>query len=128
MKLNEVIPWGRSFEEYRRMFALTDEDLAGRLLGCGDGPASFNAQATARGHAVVSCDPIYAFASAEIERRVHDCYGDLIAQVRNNRDGFVWDDFHDPEHLGRCRLVAMRRFLADFEQGKAESRYVTAAL
>ena len=32
IKLNEVIPWGRSFEEYRRMFALTDEDLAGRIL------------------------------------------------------------------------------------------------
>ena len=35
-KLSEVIPWGRSFEEYRRVFALTDEDLAGRILGCGD--------------------------------------------------------------------------------------------
>jgi hypothetical protein len=29
MKLNEVIPWGRSFEEYARMFALTGEDLGG---------------------------------------------------------------------------------------------------
>ena len=39
IRLNEVIPWGRSFEEYRRMFALSDADLAGRILGCGDGPA-----------------------------------------------------------------------------------------
>jgi hypothetical protein len=39
LRLSEVIPWGRSFEEYRRVFALTDEDLAGRILGCGDGPA-----------------------------------------------------------------------------------------
>jgi hypothetical protein len=39
LRLSEVIPWGRSFEEYRRMFALTDEDLAGRILGCGNGPA-----------------------------------------------------------------------------------------
>ena len=39
IRLNEVIRWGRSFEEYRRMFALTDEDLAGRILGCGNGPA-----------------------------------------------------------------------------------------
>ena len=128
MKLSEVIPWGRSFEEYGGMFALADEDLAGRILGCGDGPASFNAEATARGHAVVSCDPIYASSPAEIERRVEDCYGDLIAQVRSNPDGFVWDHFHGPDHLGRCRLAAMRRFLADFEAGKAEGRYVTASL
>jgi hypothetical protein len=41
MRLNEIIPWGRAFEEYARMFALTDVDLAGDILGCGDGrPAS----------------------------------------------------------------------------------------
>jgi SAM-dependent methyltransferase len=128
IKLNEVIPWGRSFGEYRRMFALSDADLAGRILGCGDGPASFNAEATGLGHAVVSCDPIYAFSPAEIERRVEDCYGDLIAQVRTDPDGFVWDHFHDPDHLGQCRLAAMRSFLADFEAGKAEGRYIMASL
>jgi hypothetical protein len=61
MELREIVPWGRSFEEYRRMFALTESDLAGRTIGCGDGPASFNAEATAAGHAVVSCDPIYSW-------------------------------------------------------------------
>ena len=110
------------------MFALADEDLAGRILGCGDGPASFNAEATALGHAVVSCDPIYACSPAEIEQRVEGAYDHIIALVRRNLDGFVWDHFHDPDHLGRCRLAAMRRFLADFEAGKAEGRYVTAAL
>jgi hypothetical protein len=57
--LEQVVPWGRSFEEYRAMFALSDADLEGRVLGCGDGPASFNAVATQRGANVVSCDPIY---------------------------------------------------------------------
>jgi hypothetical protein len=128
IKLNEVIPWGRSFEEYQRLFCLAGQDLAGRILGCGDGPASFNAEATARGHAVVSCDPLYAFSPAQIERRVQDCYDDLIAQVRRDQAGFVWEEFHDPDHLGRCRVAVMRRFLADFEAGKAQGRYVTAAL
>lgn len=41
-ELDDIVPWGRSFEEYRRMFALSPDDLTGRLLGCGDGPASFN--------------------------------------------------------------------------------------
>jgi hypothetical protein len=34
------------------MFALTGDDLAGAVLGCGDGPASFDAEATALGHRV----------------------------------------------------------------------------
>jgi hypothetical protein len=128
MKLNEVIPWGRSFEEHTRMFALTDEDLAGTILGCGDGPASFNAEATALGHRVVSCDPIYAFSAGEIKRRVEACCDTVVSQVKRHVDEFVWDHFRDPDHLGLCRLAAMRRFLADFESGKREGRYVAASL
>jgi hypothetical protein len=128
MKLNEVIPWGRSFEEYTRMFALSGEDLAGTILGCGDGPASFNAEATARGHRVVSCDPLYAFSACDIERRVEECHDTVISQVKQNPDGFVWSHFRDPDHLGECRLAAMRRFLADFEQGRQEGRYAAASL
>ncbi|MCG6943585.1 MAG: hypothetical protein LJE69_20335 [Thiohalocapsa sp.] len=71
MQLDDIVPWGRSFDEYRAMFALTDADLGGKILGCGDGPASFNAEATARGARVVSADPIYAFTAADISSRIH---------------------------------------------------------
>ncbi len=128
VRLNEVIPWGRSFDEYRRMFDLAERDLAGRVLGCGDGPASFNAEATARGHSVTSCDPIYAFSRAEIERRVTECYDTVIGQVKRQPDDFVWREFRDPDELGRHRLAAMRRFLADYDAGRAEGRYVAALL
>ena len=69
IKLDGVIPWGRSFDEYRRMFALSDADLGGRILGCGDGPASFDTGATVSRHAVIPCDPLYAFSPAEIDVR-----------------------------------------------------------
>ena len=128
VRLSGVIPWGRSLDEYRSMLALTDDDLAGIILGCGDGPASFNAEATALGHRVISCDPIYALPAVEIERRVEECYDVVISQVRNNLAGFVWKHFQDPDRLGACRLAAMRRFLADFEKGKREGRYVAAWL
>jgi predicted N-acetyltransferase YhbS len=128
MNLNEVIPWGRSFQEYRAMFALTAEDLAASILGCGDGPASFNAESAALGHRVVSADPIYSLSAAEIERRVKECYDVVMAQVRRDVDGYVWEHFRDPDHLGACRLAAMRRFLDDFETGRAEGRYVAASL
>ena len=59
--LSSVVPWGRSFDEYVRMFALAESDLESRILGCGDGPASFNVEATRRGATVVSCDPLYQF-------------------------------------------------------------------
>jgi hypothetical protein len=128
MKLNEVVPWGRSLGEYRRMFALTDADLRGRVLGCGDGPASFNAEATALGHAVVSCDPIYAFSGDEIRGRVEACRATIVEQARRSAHRFVWREFADPDALGRARLAAAGRFLADYEAGRASGRYVAAAL
>jgi hypothetical protein len=128
MKLNEVIPWGRSFDEYQRMFGLSDEDLAGRVLGSGDGPASFNAEATANGHSVISCDPLYSFSSAEIESRVQKCYDTVISQVKENAPAFVWDYFQDADDLGRKRLAAMRRFLEDYELGQQQNRYVVGSL
>ena len=40
--LDKVVPWGRSYDEYVSMFGLTGDDLSLSILGCGDGPASFN--------------------------------------------------------------------------------------
>ncbi len=128
MILSNIIPWGRSFDEYRAMFALSDADLEGLLLGCGDGPASFNAEATALGLRVISLDPIYAYCAAEIEARVVTTFDALISQVRAQKDRYVWERFADPDALGEARQKAMRRFLADYETGKRYGRYVPASL
>jgi hypothetical protein len=126
--LNEVVPWGRTMDEYQRMFALDETHFALSLLGCSDGPASFNAEWTARGGRVVSCDPIYNFAAHEIERRVRETYNVILQGVRENYEDFVWHDIASPEALGERRLTAMRGFLDDYETGKREGRYITAAL
>ncbi len=126
--LNEVVPWGRTMDEYQRMFALDEADLSKQILGCGDGPASFNAQWTARGGNIVSCDPLYDFPGDAIEKRVRETFDYMVQAVRENHDDFVWTDIKSPEDLGERRLGAMQRFLADYENGKAENRYLTASL
>jgi len=69
MRLEKVIPWGRSKREYFGMFNLTDECFEKKILGCGDGPASFNAEMTASGGHVISCDPLYEFTGDAIYQR-----------------------------------------------------------
>jgi hypothetical protein len=44
MQLDQVVPFGRSLDEYCQMFALSEDDLARTIIGVGDGPASFNAE------------------------------------------------------------------------------------
>ncbi len=126
--LDQVVPWGRSFEEYGDMFALTADDLACRILGCGDGPASFNADASRRGTAVISCDPIYGFSREEIASRIAATYGQVIEQTRQNHSDFVWEAIPSLEELGRRRMEAMGAFLDDYPAGVAQGRYVEAAL
>lgn len=127
--LDQVVPWGRSFDEYRGMFALADEDLGRRIVGCADGPASFNADATRRGHLVVSCDPIYRFGKTQIEERITATYQQVLDQARRNAHEFVWGaGIRDVEELGAVRMASMRTFLADYEAGKRAGRYVAAAL
>jgi hypothetical protein len=127
-QLSDVVPWGRSFEEYRRMFALAESDLSGRILGCADGPASFNAEATARGHRVTSCDPIYQFSRLEIQNRIRDTYSTIMDQTRANAGEFVWDTIRSIDELGQVRMKAMNTFLADYDAGRYDNRYVAAQL
>ena len=126
--LDDVVPWGRSFDEYRRMFALTEADLRLRILGCADGPASFNAVATARGFRIVSCDPLYRCGAHEIRDRIAVTYDHIMDQTRRNADEFVWDTIGSVEELGRLRMDAMETFLGDFDAGKSAGRYVDAEL
>jgi hypothetical protein len=128
MKLSEIVPWGRTLEEYRSMFNLSEADLHSRILGCGDGPASFNAEMKKLGHTVTSIDPIYQFSAAQIKQRVQETYEPVISQVKQNADRFVWKTFRNADELGRDRLAAMESFCLDYEAGKAEGRYLSQAL
>ncbi|MGF1480170.1 MAG: SAM-dependent methyltransferase [Cyanophyceae cyanobacterium] len=125
--LETVVPWGRSLDEYRRMFNLNPAEF-GTILDCGGGPASFNAEMHQRGERVVSCDPIYQFSRREIAQRIEETYAVVLEAVRANQDRFVWNVISSPEELGRVRMASMKQFLADFPQGVKQGRYVTEAL
>ncbi|MEQ5837819.1 class I SAM-dependent methyltransferase [Marinobacter sp. NFXS9] len=128
MELANVVPWGRSFEEYQAMFGLSEGDLNRRILGCGDGPASFNAEATERGCKVTSCDPVYQFQAEKIRRRIEDVYPDIMAKMQQGADNYIWDSLGGVERLGEVRMKAMSRFLSDFDIGCQQERYVSASL
>ena len=126
--LDQVVPWGRSFKEYRRMFALSDTDLQRRILGCADGPASFNAESTRRGTAVISIDPLYRLDSRTIRDRIAATYDQMLEQAKGNSQQFVWDTIQSVEELGRIRMQAMQALLDDYDLGRRQRRYIDAEL
>lgn len=128
VQLERVIPFGRSFDEYQRMFKLSESDLQQQILGVGDGPASFNAEATQMGYSVVSIDPIYQFSAEEILERFNTVLDDIINQVKATPSDYIWSYHKSPENLRNNRIKAIQRFLEDYENGKQEKRYKTGAL
>ena len=128
MELSNVVPWGRSFNEYKAMFSLNEPDLKITILGCGDGPACFNAELTKAGGNIVSIDPIYQFNAEQIRSRIKQVYPQVMSQVAENLDDFVWKTIANIDELGRVRMQAMERFLNDYQQGKKSGRYMEASL
>ncbi|MDH3694584.1 MAG: class I SAM-dependent methyltransferase, partial [Gammaproteobacteria bacterium] len=127
-ELDDVVPWGRSLEEYVRMFSLTDADLNKKILGCGDGPASFNYELSKIGGSVVSVDPIYQFSRKQIRQRIDETSSQIIEQLHANKKRFTWTQFESPDDVVNQRRKAKDIFLDDFDEGVNQGRYVNAAL
>ena len=128
MKLENVVPFGRTLAEYRAMFSLTPEDEKRRILSAADGPASFNAELRALGRNVVSLDPVYCFSPEEIRSRFDAVVDNIIRQVTESYHDWVWEFHRSPEELRRRRVEALEGFLKDFPEGLQAGRYVTGSL
>ena len=124
----DIVPWGRSFDEYLDMFNLSEDDLARDIVDVGGGPASFNTRMHQRGTPMVSVDPVYRYSEAELRQRIQDTYANVIAQARQNEDKFVWTKFSSVDELAEIRMQAMDEFCRDFESGKQQGRYIDASL
>ncbi|SFR64533.1 class I SAM-dependent methyltransferase [Anaeromicropila populeti] len=123
-RLDNVVPWGRTFEEYDMMFQISKLDKSVKIAGFGDGPASFNWEANNAGYSVTSFDPIYQFSKDQISLRIDEVRKIVMKQMKDNQENFVWTKIRDLEQLEKIRMGAMNIFLEDFERGKSEGRYV----
>jgi hypothetical protein len=128
IKYSSIVPWGRSFNEYVAMFNLKNIDLQKNILGCGDGPASFNSELTKKGGNIVSIDPIYKMTKKDIQNRINDTYDEIVRQTEENKKRFVWKKFKNVQELANTRLKSMNIFLDDFEKGLKEKRYLYAEM
>lgn len=128
MELNNVVPWGRSLDEYKDIFSLTEADLNKSILGCGDGPASFNAELTAHGGNVVSIDPTYEFDAAALKIRISQVYDEIMSKMHINKDKYLWETIPSVDALGEIRMNAMNTFMSDYDKGKKSGRYLNESL
>lgn len=128
MKLDEVVPLGRTLQEYQCMFALTKADLNKKILDCGGGPSSFNYEMKMYGSEISTIDPLYHFSKGDIQKRIEETFHDVMDQTKASADDYIWKNIKTVEELAETRMSAMKTFLNDFETGKKEKRYIDAEL
>ncbi len=123
VQLDQVVPFGRSFDEYASMFALSNTDLQSSILSVADGPASFNAEGTQKGCRIQSVDPLYVFSGEEIRSRFYAVRDDIIQQVEDTLDDYVWGYHPSPAVLKERRSLVTENFCADYPTGRQQGRY-----
>jgi hypothetical protein len=124
--IGDYLVSARSFEEYRAMFSLTDDDLRGRLLDCPGGGASFTATARARGAAAFAVDPVHAGPPRELVARLDAELARGSAWAAANAERYVWDFHGSPAGHDRLRAGSARVFAEDLLA--SPGWYVAAAL
>ncbi|MDO6439421.1 SAM-dependent methyltransferase [Cyclobacterium sp. 1_MG-2023] len=123
-ELENTVPWGRTLAEYKSMFNLGECDLSKRIISFGDGPASFNSEMNMLGKKVTSLDPIYQFSKEELRQRIDETKDIVMDQMTENKDNFIWTTIKGLSELEQLRMGAMSNFLADYEIGLNENRYL----
>lgn len=123
MQLDKVIPFGRSLDEYKHMFALSPEDIDSKILSVADGPASVNAEMFQLGKNYFSVDPLYRFSAEEIEQQFHRVAADVFRQVEQSSADWVWTFHRDLEALQQTRIRVMKTFVSDLPLGIKTGRY-----
>ena len=124
--LEKIVPWGRNLKEYVPMFSMSENDLEKHLLGCTDGPSSFNTEVMKRGGFIISFDPIYSFSALEIRERIEATYDLVVEQTRKNADEFCWDHVKSVEELGLISMSVMNQSLEDYQIGNDDQDFPAA--
>lgn len=128
VELKTVVPFGRSLEEYKMMFELSEKDLNKNIVGVSDGVSSFNTEMNDAGRKVLSIDPIYEQSGEFIQNAFNNSIENVIEQLGSTSQDYTWSYYKNLDVYRDIRTSTIKRFLKDFESGVSDGRYVLGEL
>ena len=124
LNLKDIALIGRTFDEYYRMFDLSNVPLKNEtILDVASGVSSFCAEANAKGYNVTASDKIYKSDASDIGQKCARDLDTVIKQLPDIADLYVWDYFKDIQSLKAQRERAYKLFVRDFKK-YGQERYV----
>lgn len=120
--MRKLVLWGHRPTDYQLMFDLSEDDLKKPILEFGCGPSAVN---TALPN-VTSCDPLFVLDKDTLVAKSSLIFADMLSDIEKEKDRFDFDSCGGLERLVWQRKQGMNDFLADYELGLEENRYVPA--
>ncbi len=115
LNLKNIFLIGRTFEEYYKMFDLDNLHKDELILDVASGVSSFCAEANAKGYNVTASDRIYISSPLEIEQKCRQDLDEVMKQLPDVADLYVWNFFKDIQALKSRREKAYKLFIEDFK-------------
>jgi len=129
LQLDRVAFYGRTFDEYVRIFDLDLDKWKGcSILDCPSGAASFVSEATRRGFRAVACDPQFGESVEILHERGRFDIDHVLERTAQVRHLYRWEFYKNVDQLREHRSRALRLFAEDYPKGFAQGRYVKGAL
>lgn len=119
LNLDKVALIGRTFEEYEKIFRLSDIKSNNiTILDVGSGVSSFCAEASKRGMKVKAMDPIYAYDLIELEVKCSKDLDLVIKELNGVEYLYIWEIFRSKDDLKRQREKAYKEFIKHYREFK----------
>lgn len=122
--MRRLVLWGQHLEEYRDMFGLSDIDFNNRFLEYNCGVSAFNFDLHKKSMQCVSCDPWFNLSKSDITTQIKASFDERLLQLQNNIKNIDVSRYGSIDKLVASRLDGIAKFLADYETGLKDGRYI----
>ncbi|WP_307214343.1 SAM-dependent methyltransferase [Paenibacillus tundrae] len=127
LDLDRIIFIGRTFEEYKDIFNLSNEDmLNNKILDCPAGACSFTSIANQLGGDVTAADIAYSYPVQQLKNKGLLDVEHGIENIQKVKQNYVWNYFKTVDELRSSRMRALTDCTDDMFANP--NRYLAATL
>lgn len=129
LDIDRIAFFGRTYDEYRKIFDLSESDLgSGPVLDCPAGASSFTAEAHKKGLDVTACDILYNISADELLKRCRNDMQHVFERFDEAAHLYVWNYYKNKNDVMNLRAKAIEMFIDDFSDKNQQERYIHAEL
>ncbi|MDP3704375.1 MAG: hypothetical protein Q8R24_00515 [Legionellaceae bacterium] len=122
--MRRLVLWGHHIDEYREMFQLSESDLTKHFLEYSSGASAVNFELQHVASECISCDPWFYLDSNTLKTEINTNFEARLHQFKAENQVFDVSRYGSLEKLIAYRREGIATFLADYDQGRIDKRYL----